>query len=183
MILTADGEVLTNNHVVAGAETVTVSLFGQSDALPARVIGTDPSQDLALVQIEGQHGLPTVRLGDSNASQVGDDVLAIGNALRAVGRPHGDRGHRVVEGPLALRHQRSHRSERDADRAPADRRRHQLGQLGRPAGQHLGAGDRDEHRGGRELAGNAPAQGIGFAIAIDTIKPLLALLRSGGTGG
>ena len=52
MILTPDGEVLTNNHVVAGATSVTVTLFGQTNALPAHVVGTDPSVDVALVQID-----------------------------------------------------------------------------------------------------------------------------------
>jgi len=69
MILTPQGEVLTNNHVVAGSSTVTVTLFGQTSAMAAHVIGTDPSLDLALVQIDGGHDLPTVDLGNSNAAR------------------------------------------------------------------------------------------------------------------
>ena len=61
MILTPDGEVLTNNHVVAGASSVTVTLFGQTKALPAHVVGTDPSDDLALVQIDHASDLPPSR--------------------------------------------------------------------------------------------------------------------------
>ena len=63
MILTPDGEVLTNNHVVAGATSVTVTLFGQTNALPSHVLGTDPGQDLALVQIDHASDLPTVDPG------------------------------------------------------------------------------------------------------------------------
>src|SRR3984957_5246525 len=87
MILTPQGEVLTNNHVVSGASSVTATLFGQSKSLPAHVIGTDPSRDLALVQIDNVSNLPTVSLGDSGQTQVGDDVLAIGNALALSGGP------------------------------------------------------------------------------------------------
>ncbi len=85
MILTSDGQVLTNNHVVAGASTVTVTLFGQTHPLAAHVIGTDPAQDLALIQIDGVHGLPTVQLGDSNRALGRRHVLAVGNALALSG--------------------------------------------------------------------------------------------------
>ncbi len=87
MILTPTGEILTNNHVVAGATSVTVTLFGQTNALAAHVVGTDPGEDLALVQIDHASGLPTVTLGNSGQSQVGDSVLAIGNALALAGGP------------------------------------------------------------------------------------------------
>ena len=87
MILTADGEILTNNHVVAGATSVTVTLFGQTNALAAHVVGTDPSEDVALVQIDHASGLPTVTFGNSGQTQVGDSVLAIGNALALAGGP------------------------------------------------------------------------------------------------
>ena len=56
MIITPDGEVLTNNHVVAGASSVTVTLFGQTKALSAHVLGTDPTDDLALIQVDHVSG-------------------------------------------------------------------------------------------------------------------------------
>ena len=89
MIIERSGIVLTNNHVIAGAQTVTVTLYGQTKPWPARVIGTDAHKDIALVQIEGLKGqsLPTVRFGNSNTSQQGDGVLAIGNALALAGGP------------------------------------------------------------------------------------------------
>ena len=81
MIITSSGEVLTNNHVVDGAQSVTVALNGSTKQLSATVVGADPDKDVALLQIQGQSGLPTVTFGDSSQVQVGDQVVAIGNAL------------------------------------------------------------------------------------------------------
>lgn len=81
MIITSGGEVLTNNHVIEGASTVTVSLDGSSHQLHATLVGTDPDKDVALLQIQGASNLPTVIFGNSHAVAVGDAVVAIGNAL------------------------------------------------------------------------------------------------------
>jgi serine protease Do len=183
MILTADGEVLTNNHVVAGASSVTVTLFGQSNPLPARVIGTDPTQDLALIQIENQHGLPTVQMGDSDRALVGDDVLAIGNALALSG------GLTVTQGIVSSKDRSltavsdlTGRSEDLTGLIQTDaaiNSGNSGGPLVNSSGQVIGMNTAVAE----STQGNAPAQNIGFAIAIDTIKPLLALLRAGGTSG
>ena len=77
VVMSADGYVLTNNHVVEGAGTVAVAL-PQGKPAPARVIGTDPETDLAVLKIEAP-GLEPIALGDSDAAQIGDVVLAIGN--------------------------------------------------------------------------------------------------------
>ncbi len=77
VVMSADGYVLTNNHVVEGAGTVAVAL-PQGKPAPARVIGTDPETDLAVLKIEAP-GLEPITLGDSDAAQIGDVVLAIGN--------------------------------------------------------------------------------------------------------
>jgi len=87
MIISPNGLVLTNNHVIAGASSIEVTLYGQSRPRPARVVGTDPAHDVALLQIEGANNLPTVTFGDSAALQVGDPVVAIGNALALQGSP------------------------------------------------------------------------------------------------
>ncbi len=82
MIVSSTGLVLTNNHVVAGATRVAVTLDGQTSALPATVVGTDPSEDMALVRIDHPPaGLRPVRFASSSALEVGDGVVAIGNAL------------------------------------------------------------------------------------------------------
>ncbi|MGH9178063.1 MAG: S1C family serine protease, partial [Acidimicrobiales bacterium] len=92
VVLTADGEILTNAHVVAGASSVRVTLAGESQARTAEVVGTDPGADLALLRIPGASGLPTVELGTSADVAVGDDVVAIGNALALRGGPTVTRG-------------------------------------------------------------------------------------------
>jgi Do/DeqQ family serine protease len=79
VIVTHDGYILTNNHVVDGADTVKVELPDHR-TFDAKVVGTDPATDLAVVKIEGDN-LPTLVVGDSDAVKVGDVVLAVGNPL------------------------------------------------------------------------------------------------------
>jgi serine protease Do len=76
-IISADGYVLTNNHVVAGADEIIVRLPDRSE-LEAKLIGADPRSDVALLKIEGKN-LPTVKLGKSEDLKVGEWVLAIGS--------------------------------------------------------------------------------------------------------
>lgn len=76
-IISADGYILTNNHVVAGADEIIVRLSDRSE-LEARLVGADPRTDVALLKVESDN-LPTVRLGNSEALKVGSWVLAIGS--------------------------------------------------------------------------------------------------------
>ncbi|MEA3508436.1 MAG: Do family serine endopeptidase [Synergistota bacterium] len=76
-IVTDDGYILTNNHVVEGADKITVTL-SSGEVHPAEIIGSDPTFDLAVVRIEAEY-LPVVELGDSDAVRVGEWVIAIGN--------------------------------------------------------------------------------------------------------
>jgi len=78
-IVSADGDILTNAHVVDGAERVTVRLLDHRQ-FTARVVGTDPTTDVALIHIDTDHLTPAV-LGNSDAARVGEWVLAIGNPL------------------------------------------------------------------------------------------------------
>ncbi|MDD4888878.1 MAG: trypsin-like peptidase domain-containing protein [Phycisphaerae bacterium] len=80
VIISADGYVLTNNHVVAKATRVTVTLPGDGgESYDAKVIGTDPRTDVAVIKMEKAKGLVPAQLGDSDNVQVGDWVLAIGS--------------------------------------------------------------------------------------------------------
>jgi serine protease Do len=77
VIVSADGYIVTNNHVVDGADTVTVTLSDGRE-LKARVVGRDPQTDIAVVKIDAS-GLPAVTFADSAGIRVGDRVLAVGN--------------------------------------------------------------------------------------------------------
>ena len=77
-IINEEGQILTNNHVVRGSREVSVTLSNHKQ-YRARVLGTDPRNDLALIQIKAPGHLPTLHLGSSDNLQVGQKVLAIGN--------------------------------------------------------------------------------------------------------
>jgi S1-C subfamily serine protease len=182
MILTPDGEILTNNHVIAGATSLTVTLFGQTDALAAHVVGTDPGRDLALIQIDHASNLPTVVLGDSSQTQVGDTVLAIGNALALAGGPS------VTEGIVSAEH-RSLSAQNDSGQTEDLTGLLQTDAAINPGNSGGPLVNADAQVVGMNTAvasnssGNAPTQNIGFAITVDSVKPRLADLRRGGPGG
>ncbi len=92
VILTSSGEVLTNNHVIEGATSIKITVQGRSGTLMAQVVGADPTDDVALLQIQNVSGLSTVSLGDSSTLTVGQEVIAIGNALGQGGTPSATQG-------------------------------------------------------------------------------------------
>lgn len=79
-VYSSDGLVVTNHHVVQGAERVTVRMHDGRE-LPAKVLGSDPGTDLAVVQIDGASGLTAATLGESSGARVGDWVVAIGSPM------------------------------------------------------------------------------------------------------
>ncbi len=87
MVLTPDGEVLTNNHVVAGATSIKVRDVGNGRTYTARVVGYSQSSDVAVLQLSGASGLRTVKAGDSGTVAVGQKVVALGNADGKNGTP------------------------------------------------------------------------------------------------
>jgi putative serine protease PepD len=172
VVLTADGEVLTNAHVVDGATQIRVTLAGESQARNAEVVGVDSDADLALLQIRGASGLPTARLGDSSSVQVGDDVVAIGNALALRGGPTVTRG--IVS---ALDRSLDTDSgtmigliQTDASISSGN----SGGPLVNAYGEVIGI-NTAVATGGRTSA----AENIGFAIAIDRALPVVERLRGG----
>ncbi|MFW6724645.1 S1C family serine protease [Streptomyces sp. MAR4 CNY-716] len=78
VVVTESGEILTNNHVVSGAQQVQVT-FSDGSTAAADVVGTDPDLDMALVKVQGKSGLKPAVLGDSDSLKVGDEVVAIGS--------------------------------------------------------------------------------------------------------
>ncbi|HCQ59797.1 MAG TPA: serine protease [Sulfitobacter sp.] len=79
-VISEDGYVVTNNHVIESADEITIEFFS-GEELVAKVIGTDPKTDIALLKVEASQPLPFVSFGDSNAARVGDWVIAMGNPL------------------------------------------------------------------------------------------------------
>lgn len=79
-IISADGYIVTNNHVIDGADEIVIDFF-DGRQMDAKLIGTDPKTDIALLKVEADEPLPFVSFGDSDLMRVGDWVLAIGNPL------------------------------------------------------------------------------------------------------
>ena len=105
-VVDSHGYILTNNHVVDGASKVQVQLHGDQTQYTAKVIGTDPELDLAVIKIEVGHALDAVKIGNSDSMQVGDWAVAIGSPfgldetvtagiISAKGRDLGSQGHQL----------------------------------------------------------------------------------------
>jgi serine protease Do len=177
MLLSPDGEVLTNHHVVAGASRVTVTRYGTTDALTARVVGSSAADDLALVKIAGAASLPTVTMARSADVRVGDSVVAIGNALGlSAGTPTVTQG--IVSalgrtlapgtgagGPSGL-------IQTDAAISPGNSGGPLVDAQGRVVGVNTAVAQTEP--------GTAAAQNIGFAIPSDHVHAVLGDLRAGG---
>ena len=164
IIISSDGYVLTNAHVVDGASRVTVAVAGGARALSATVVGADEAHDVALLKIEGASGLPAAELGRSADVKVGEDVVAIGNALGLRGDPTVTRGivsalNRTVENLTGM-------IQTDAAINPGN----SGGPLVNSAGQVIGINTAVAAEG---------AQNIGFAIPIDKAKSLADRLKTG----
>src|SRR6516162_2431538 len=87
IVLTSDGEVLTNNHVINGATSIKVTDIGNGKTYTATVVGYDASHDVAVIQLQDASGLTTANLGDSSTVHAGDNVTALGNAGGKGGTP------------------------------------------------------------------------------------------------
>ena len=87
IVLSSNGLVLTNNHVINGATKISVTDVGNGRTYSATVVGYDPSHDIAVLQLSNASGLTTARLGDSDKLSVGQAVVAVGNAGGSGGTP------------------------------------------------------------------------------------------------
>ncbi len=87
MILTASGDILTNNHVIDGATSIRVILVSTGQSVAAKVLGTDPTDDVAVLHVTGGSGLRPISTARSGSVKVGDAVVALGNAGGAGGAP------------------------------------------------------------------------------------------------
>ncbi|WP_108855921.1 Do family serine endopeptidase [Aliiroseovarius pelagivivens] len=80
-VISEDGFIVTNNHVIEGADEILIEFFDREEQLEAKVIGTDPNTDIALLKVESDEPLTYVSFGDSDIMRVGDWVMAVGNPL------------------------------------------------------------------------------------------------------
>lgn len=87
IVLTSDGLVLTNNHVISGATAISATDVGNGQTYTATVVGYDRSHDIAVVRLVNASGLQTASIGDSSAVAVGDQVVGVGNAGGVGGTP------------------------------------------------------------------------------------------------
>jgi putative serine protease PepD len=185
MIISDTGEVITNNHVILGATTITVTLYGQTTSLPATLVGADPSSDAALLKINSPPAnLQPVTFGDSTKLQVGDAVIAIGNALGlSAGTPTVTSGIVSATGRTVQAGDSGGGAGETLQNMIQTDAAINSGNSGGPlvdsAGQVVGM----DTAVAAASTGNAPAQNIGFAIPSSTIQGLVATLRSGGTAG
>jgi S1-C subfamily serine protease len=168
-ILTADGEVLTNAHVVSGATSIEVTLNGETTGRTADLLGADTASDIALVKIRGASNLPVATLGTSADLRVGDSVVAIGNALNLGATPTVTEGivsalNRSIDAPGESL---QGLIQTDAAINPGNSGGPLVDAQGRVVGMNTAvAGD---------------AQNIGFALAIDHVKTVIDQLRKGGS--
>ncbi len=181
MVITKNGLVITNNHVIAAAVnggTITVTRTGSTKALPATLIGTNPIDDVALIRINNISGLTPVTFGNSNELVVGDAVVAIGNALGlAAGTPTvtsgivSALGRTVTAGSNSSSETLDNMIQTDAAINPGNSGGPLLDSSGDVIGMNTA------------VAGTLPdgtsAQNIGFAIPDATIESLLKQLEAG----
>ncbi len=167
-VISSDGVIVTNNHVVADAGGQVEVVFSDGTKEAADIVGTAPSYDLAVLKVNGRN-LPTVKLGSSDALQVGDQVVAVGNALALTG------GLSVTEGIVSGKGRTVPEDQTGAtlyDMLQTDAAINP-GNSGGPLvdaeGQVVGINT--------ALAGGS--QNVGFAISIDSAKAVIADLRAG----
>ncbi|MCL1839930.1 trypsin-like peptidase domain-containing protein [Candidatus Saccharibacteria bacterium] len=172
MIVSSDGYVLTNGHVIDGADTVTIVTDAGDTYENVQVVGVDPLNDVAYLKIPGVSDLPTVTLGDSKAIAVGQPVLAIGNAL-GVYQNSITQGIISGTGRSVTASDSSGKSENLSDMIQTDTAINP-GNSGGPlvdaAGEVIGI----------NTAVSTDAQGLGFAIPISSVKGMLKSIMEKG---
>jgi serine protease Do len=162
----SEGLILTNHHVIQNAEEVKIQLVEEDqDLIPAEIIGKDPELDVALLKVKTKMKLNSISLGDSDAIDVGEYVVAIGNPLGY--------GHSVSHGILSAKGRRNPEFklgkylQTDASINPGN----SGGPLLNVKGEVIGINN----------AIDARAQGIGFAIPINMVKAILPQLKTKGS--
>ena len=164
-IISSDGLIVTNNHVIGGASTITIK-FADGTEYDAKVVGADPLTDIALLDIEGSN-LPTVAFGSSDAMRVGDEVIAMGNPFGLGGT--------VTTGIISAK-------DRNINAGPFDEflqtdaainRGNSGGPLFNNEGQVIGVNT-------AIFSPDGASAGIGFAVPSDLVSKIVADLQDDG---
>lgn len=168
-VYSSDGVIVTNNHVVDNASSGIQITFNSGRSLPATLLGRDPLNDLAVLKVDAKD-LPVATIGSSEKMKVGDDVIAIGNALALEGGLSVTRGivsglNRTIDTEVQTELQGVIQTDAAINRGNSG------GPLVNSQGQVIGINT--------AIADPTYAQNIGFAIAIDRAKPIIEDLRQG----
>lgn len=166
-IVRSDGVILTNEHVVDGAEEVSITL-ADGRTLEARVVASDADHDLSIIKVSAEN-LPTVTLADSTTVAVGQRVIAVGYALSLEGGP-------TVTSGIISSLERTIRVQDSSGVSPGVRTYSDVLQTDAALNEGNSGGPLVTLDGeviGVNAAGSALAENIGFAIAIDAAKPLI----------
>jgi S1-C subfamily serine protease len=177
MIISSNGEILTNNHVVDGSTSIQVTIAGHSQPYTAHLIAANPRADIAVIKVDGLTGLPTVSFASSSSVNVGDAVVAIGNALGQGGAPSVSQGTIVALDQTITASSGGSKSEQltgmiqsDAVIYPGD----SGGPLVSSSGQVIGMITAGNVQGFRSNASN-----VNYAIASDNLLSVVNQVRSG----
>ena len=183
VVLNSTGLVLTNNHVVDGATSISATDIGNGRTYSATVLGYDRSKDIALIQLQGASGLTAAHLGDSSSVTTGQPVVAIGNALGAGGTPSAAGGAVTALGQqitasdqgTGSSEQLSGLLETNADIQPGD----SGGPLVNTAGQVIGI----DTAGGSSTDATSSATTAGFAVPINDAMSVVSQIQNNDSSG
>ncbi len=167
-IVSEDGYILTNHHVVANVDKITVKLYNDENEYSAKIVGTDEKTDIALIKIDAKKSLPVLPLGDSDAAEIGDWVIAIGNPLGL--------SHTVTKGIISYKGRKEVKP--GGPQMLAD-----FIQTDAPINQGNSGGPLLNMKG--EVIGinesiSAVGQNIGFAVPINMVKVIMPQLKEKG---
>ncbi len=171
-VIDTDGHIVTNYHVVQGADEVYVN-FTQNDRLKAKIVGTDPSTDIALLQIDASHkrALSPLELGNSDTVRVGDQVVAIGNPFgldRTVTAGIVSALQRQIQSPSGFTIDKVIQTDAAINKGNSG------GPLLNAEGQVIGVNSQIA------TAGSEGNVGIGFAVPVNTVKKVVTDLMETG---
>jgi S1-C subfamily serine protease len=185
IVLTSNGEVLTNNHVINGATSISVTDIGNGKTYKANVVGYDRTDDIAVLQLVNASGLTTVSIGDSGSVKVGDSVVALGNAGGQGGTPAVapgtvtdlNRSITASDESDGTSEQLSGLIEVNANVQPGD----SGGPLVNSAGKVIGidTAASTSGSGNFQMQGQAAGNGRGFAIPINKAMTLAKQIQAG----